>query len=60
MASEDVWCDVLVVGAGPAGFMAALTLARYNINVRIIDARPERIQTGHAGGNRLHLYHGEK
>uniref|UniRef100_A0A093UWV5 Phenol 2-monooxygenase n=1 Tax=Talaromyces marneffei PM1 TaxID=1077442 RepID=A0A093UWV5_TALMA len=50
MASEDVWCDVLVVGAGPAGFMAALTLARYNINVRIIDARPERIQTGHAGG----------
>jgi len=42
--------DVVVVGAGPAGFMAASTLARYDVSVKLIDARPERIQTGHAGG----------
>jgi len=47
---EDVAVDVLVVGAGPAGFMAAVTLARYNVSFKIIDQRPVRIQTGHAGG----------
>ncbi|POV98673.1 hypothetical protein PSTT_14253 [Puccinia striiformis] len=37
-ASSDV--DVLIIGAGPAGLMAAATLARYGIhNVRIIDKR---------------------
>ena len=47
---DDVAVDVLVVGAGPAGFMAAVTLARYDVDFRIIDQRAERIQTGHAGG----------
>ena len=46
----DVTVDVLVVGAGPAGFMAAVTLARYGVSFGIIDQRPLRIQTGHAGG----------
>ncbi|KAI3106994.1 hypothetical protein CBS147331_6300 [Penicillium roqueforti] len=36
--------------SGPVGFMAALTLARYNIDVRVIDVRSRCIQTGHAGG----------
>lgn len=49
-SSEDVVVDVLIVEAGPAGFMAALTLARYGVDFRLIDQRPERIQTGHAGG----------
>ncbi len=31
--------DVLVVGAGPAGLVAAITLARYGINVVLIDKR---------------------
>ncbi|KAE8351714.1 FAD binding domain-containing protein [Aspergillus coremiiformis] len=40
--------DVLIVGAGPAGCMAAATLLRYNIDFCLIDKRPTRTQTGHA------------
>ena len=32
-------CDVLVAGAGPAGLVAAITLARYKIDVVLIDKR---------------------
>jgi len=32
-------CEVLVVGAGPAGLVAAITLARYGIDVVLIDKR---------------------
>ncbi|KAL8952425.1 MAG: hypothetical protein Q9222_001660 [Ikaeria aurantiellina] len=46
----NVFTDVLVVGAGPSGYMAALTLVRYGVDVRIIDKRPVRIRTGHASG----------
>ena len=45
-----VFSDVLIVGAGPTGYMAALTLARYGVDLRIIDKRPIRIQVGHASG----------
>lgn len=31
--------DVLVIGAGPAGLMAAHALAKFGVNVRIIDQR---------------------
>lgn len=34
-------CDVLVVGAGPTGLMAATLLARRGVRVRIVDARDE-------------------
>ncbi|KAI4197830.1 MAG: hypothetical protein LQ350_005675 [Teloschistes chrysophthalmus] len=46
----NVFTDVLVVGAGPSGYMAALTLVRYGVDVRIIDKRPVRVQNGYASG----------
>ena len=42
--------DVLIVGAGPTGLMAAITLARYGISFRIIDKRPQQVFRGHAAG----------
>lgn len=47
---EDASVDVLVVGAGPAGYMAGVTLARYGVDFRIIDQRAETIQGGQASG----------
>ncbi|EON62549.1 hypothetical protein W97_01773 [Coniosporium apollinis CBS 100218] len=47
---DDLSTDVLKVGTGPAGYMAALTLARYNVDFRIIDQHPLRRQNGHASG----------
>ena len=42
--------DVLIVGAGPAGYMAALWFARLGVNARIIDKRSTKIFTGQADG----------
>ena len=36
---ESSVTDVLVIGAGPAGLMAALALSRLDVNVKIIDRR---------------------
>ena len=33
--------DVLIVGAGPAGLMCAHALAKFGVNVRIVDQRYE-------------------
>lgn len=33
------WCDVLVVGAGPAGSACAITLARAGVQVVLVDAQ---------------------
>ena len=43
-------CDLLIVGAGPAGLMAATWAARCGIHARILDKRGTKISSGHADG----------
>lgn len=45
---ESFDCDVLVVGAGPAGLTTALALAAQGVDVRIIDDMPARHATARA------------
>ncbi|KAH6673354.1 FAD binding domain protein [Halenospora varia] len=42
--------DVLIVGAGPAGLMAATWMARCGIKARIVDKRGSKIYAGQADG----------
>lgn len=42
--------DLLIIGAGPAGLMAACWASQYQISFRIIDKNPARKPTGHADG----------
>jgi 2-polyprenyl-6-methoxyphenol hydroxylase-like FAD-dependent oxidoreductase len=42
MSSDVIRAQVLVVGAGPVGLMAALRLREQGVNVRIIDRQPEQ------------------
>ncbi|EED23488.1 monooxygenase, putative [Talaromyces stipitatus ATCC 10500] len=42
--------DLLIIGAGPAGLMAACWASQFNISTRIIDQKPGRTRTGHADG----------
>ncbi|KAH7131849.1 FAD binding domain-containing protein [Dendryphion nanum] len=43
-------CDVLIIGAGPAGLMLAAWMARCGINARIVDKRSTKIFSGQADG----------
>ncbi|EGG02844.1 uncharacterized protein MELLADRAFT_38407 [Melampsora larici-populina 98AG31] len=53
--------DVLIIGAGPAGLMAAACLTKYGINnIRIVDKRSTKIYTGQADGlnaRSLEIFH---
>lgn len=42
--------DLLIVGAGPAGLMAATWAARCGIHARVIDKRGTQIFNGQANG----------
>lgn len=43
--------DVLIVGAGPAGMIAAAQLSQFqNVTTRIVDRRPGRLEMGQADG----------
>lgn len=49
-ASDHGNVDILIVGAGPAGLMAACCAARYTRSIRIIDLKESRTKTGHGDG----------
>lgn len=42
--------DLLIIGAGPAGLIAAAWARQYNVSTRIIDKRAARVPNGHADG----------
>ncbi|KUL88788.1 hypothetical protein ZTR_03505 [Talaromyces verruculosus] len=42
--------NLLIIGAGPAGLLAACWASQYNMITRIIDQKPGRTRTGHADG----------
>ncbi|RHZ44844.1 putative FAD monooxygenase [Aspergillus thermomutatus] len=42
--------DLLIIGAGPAGLMAACWASHYKMSTRIIDQKSGRTTTGHADG----------
>lgn len=49
-APERTNVDILIVGAGPAGLMAACCAAQYTQSIRIIDLKENRTKTGHGDG----------
>ncbi|KAA8622825.1 UbiH 2-polyprenyl-6-methoxyphenol hydroxylase [Pyrenophora tritici-repentis] len=51
--SQESKCDVLIIGAGPAGMMLATWMARCGINARIVDKRGTKIYAGQADGLQL-------
>ena len=48
--SQESRCDLLIIGAGPAGLMAATWAARCGIHARIVDKRATKIFNGQADG----------
>jgi phenol 2-monooxygenase len=50
MAFKTSLVDLLIIGAGPAGLMAACWASQYGMSTRIIDAKEHRTETGHADG----------
>ncbi|KAE9973988.1 hypothetical protein BLS_003308 [Venturia inaequalis] len=49
-APEESEVDVLIIGAGPAGLMAATWMARLGVSCRIVDKRGTKIFAGQADG----------
>ncbi|KAH7915247.1 FAD binding domain-containing protein [Hygrophoropsis aurantiaca] len=49
-SASDSQVDVLIIGAGPAGLMAANALANAKVNVRFVDKRSAKVTAGQADG----------
>ncbi|KAJ5771369.1 uncharacterized protein N7511_003420 [Penicillium nucicola] len=56
MNDQDIpvttYTDVLIVGAGPSGLMAAYWMARCGVKARVVDKRSTKVFVGHADGLR--------
>lgn len=50
MAPKTSEVDLLIIGAGPAGLMAAAWASRCKLKTKIIDDKDTRIRTGQADG----------
>ncbi|KAH0290369.1 phenol 2-monooxygenase [Aureobasidium namibiae CBS 147.97] len=50
MSSSTSEVDLLIIGAGPAGLMAAAWASSCKLNARIIDEKDARVRTGQADG----------
>ncbi|KAH6950317.1 FAD binding domain-containing protein [Ilyonectria sp. MPI-CAGE-AT-0026] len=50
MTVPESTADVVIIGAGPSGLMAALWLTRCGVKARIIDSRATKVFRGHADG----------
>lgn len=48
--AETSYNDLLIIGAGPAGLLAACWAAKYDMSTRIVDQKSGRTRTGHADG----------
>ena len=50
MSQPNRAVDVLIIGAGAAGYVAATCAAAYGLNVRLIDKRSSKLQARHGDG----------
>lgn len=50
VSGQESRCDLLIVGAGPAGMMAAAWASRYDMSTRIIDRNSQPTAKGQADG----------
>lgn len=55
MMTLDQDVDVLIIGAGAAGVMAATSAAAYGLKTRIVDKRPTHTRSGHGDGTQGRL-----
>ena len=53
MGSDVTHFDLVIIGAGPTGLMAASWASRLGLKARMLDDKADRVQTGRADG--LHV-----